>query len=89
MRPGEDRALKWMQARAYEGITESAFALLLPIGLGYWLDGQFGTRPIGLLVGVGLGFAAMMLRLVRWSRAANPAAGEEGGDGRTPERPDR
>ena len=84
LRPGQARAVQLSQARAYEGITESALALLMPIGLGYWLDGYFGSRPVGLLVGVALGFAAMMVRLVRWTRVPNDSrpddAGPSGGE---------
>lgn len=79
LRPGQVRAGQLSQARAYEGITESALALLLPIGLGYWLDGYFGSRPVGVLVGVVLGFAAMMVRLVRWTRV--PTGSPPGDDG--------
>ncbi len=81
LRPGQVRAGQLTQARAYEGITESALALLIPIGLGYWLDGYFGSRPVGVLVGVALGFAAMMVRLVRWTRAPTGSGPDDDGQG--------
>ncbi|MEE3329303.1 MAG: AtpZ/AtpI family protein [Myxococcota bacterium] len=65
-----------MQARAYEGAIESAIALIAPVGLGYWLDKVFETDPIATLVGAVLGFAAMLLRLIRFTRDLDPAGGD-------------
>ena len=53
------------QAKAYQGAFEAVFAVVIAAGLGYWLDGRFESSPIGLFVGVALGFMAMVLRLVR------------------------
>ncbi len=34
------------------------FSLLIGIGVGWWLDGKFGTRPIFTLIGLFLGLAS-------------------------------
>jgi len=48
------------------------FSILLFLGLGYLADRWLGTRPmlmlIGLLVGLGAGFYAFWLRVVRASQ---------------------
>ena len=69
------RASRLMQARAYEGAIESAIALIAPVGLGYWLDKVFETNPIATVVGAVLGFAAMLLRLIRFARDLDPSGG--------------
>lgn len=52
-------------------------ALILSMGVGYWVDRRFETAPIGLFGGIALGFAAMVLRLVRM----RPKAESDGRDG--------
>ncbi len=52
-------------AKAYQWAMEAAFSIPIAIGLGYWADSVFGTGPVLLLVGVGLGFTAFVLRLLR------------------------
>ncbi|MBW2292179.1 MAG: AtpZ/AtpI family protein [Deltaproteobacteria bacterium] len=37
----------------------------IAMGVGYWCDGRFDSAPIGLLTGTVIGFAAMLLRIVR------------------------
>ena len=39
--------------------------VLVPGGIGYWLDGHFGTRPWLLLVGGVFGFAVGLYRLLK------------------------
>ena len=68
-----------MQARAYEGAMEAAVALVAPVVLGYWLDKYFETAPIATVVGTVLGFAAMLLRLLRFARTFDPT-GRNGSD---------
>jgi ATP synthase protein I len=54
---GLSRALR--DAGPYLGLGLSlAVSLLLGLGVGYWIDGKLGTRPIFLLVGAALGMAA-------------------------------
>jgi ATP synthase protein I len=38
--------------------TSLAASVLLGLGLGYWLDGRLGTRPLFFLLGGVLGIAA-------------------------------
>jgi len=52
-------------ARAYQGALEAVFAIPIAAGLGYWADAHFGTAPCWLLVGLVLGFASFVMRLVR------------------------
>jgi F0F1-type ATP synthase assembly protein I len=44
---------------------EAVFAIPIAIGIGWWADTKLGSSPIGLFLGVGFGFAAFILRLVR------------------------
>jgi F0F1-type ATP synthase assembly protein I len=55
-------------ARAYQAAVEAVFAIPVAAGLGYWADTRFGTEPVLLLVGLGLGFAAFVMRIVRMRR---------------------
>ena len=72
------------QNLAYQGAFEATVAILICAGFGYWLDGRFDTSPLWLLVGVALGFASFVLRLLRLGRQlqdlrdaeADPAADE-------------
>jgi F0F1-type ATP synthase assembly protein I len=50
---------------AYQGAFEAVGSVLIGCGFGYWFDSYWGTAPFGLLTGVVVGFAAMVLRLVR------------------------
>lgn len=74
---------------AYQGAVEAVFAILIAAGLGYWADWHFGSTPLYLVIGVVLGFAAFVLRLVRLgeqmralSEAEGPASSSEGGESR-------
>ena len=53
------------QAKAYEGAFEAVVSVIIATTVGYFADGYFDSSPIGLFTGVVLGFAAMVLRLVR------------------------
>jgi len=50
---------------AYQGAFEAVGSVLIGCGFGYWVDSYWDTAPVGLLTGVIVGFAAMVLRLVR------------------------
>ena len=50
---------------AYQGALEAVFAILISGGVGYWADARFGSAPLGLLVGLAIGFGAFVLRLFR------------------------
>jgi ATP synthase protein I len=68
--------------RAYQGAFEAVFAIVIGAGVGYGVDSRFATEPWGVLVGLGLGFGAFVLRLVRLGREfdapAPPGDGPEG-----------
>ncbi len=53
---------------------------------GYWVDGRFGTRPWGLLVGVSIGIVGGLYNLVRDSMlAAREAQREDASSGASSE----
>ena len=56
------------QGLAYQGALEAFVAILIAMGIGYWVDQRFGTSPLYLLIGTGVGFASFVLRLVRLGR---------------------
>ena len=62
------RAAASMAGDAYQGAFEAVIAVLVGAGAGYWADGHWGTTPYGVLAGVAIGFAAMVLRLLRMGR---------------------
>ena len=73
---------------AYQGALEAVFAILIAAGLGYWADEHFGSGPLFLLVGVVVGFAAFVLRLLRLGKQAEElsepvGSGSEDGDDRS------
>jgi F0F1-type ATP synthase assembly protein I len=76
--PGRQR-LKRLSTRAgtdaYQGAFEAVGAVLVACGFGYWFDRSWETGPWGLVVGVVIGFAAMVLRLIRLGEELHP--GEE------------
>lgn len=53
---------------AYQGAIEAVFAIPIAAGLGYWADEHFDTSPRYLLVGLVVGFASFLLRLMRLRR---------------------
>jgi len=62
---GEQQGLSEEQTASYQGAFEAVLAVPIAAGIGYWCDGRFDSAPIGVLIGVGIGFFAMMLRIVR------------------------
>lgn len=59
---------------AYQGALEAVMAVLVGVGIGYWVDRRWGTTPIGVITGVVIGFAAMVLRLLRMRGALESGA---------------
>jgi F0F1-type ATP synthase assembly protein I len=64
---------------AYQGTVEAVFAILIAVGIGYLADRRLDTFPTFLFVGVGLGFAAFVLRLWRLGQEIQREAHGEGG----------
>ena len=79
--PGRQR-LKRVAAAAGSDANQGAFeaigSVLIAVAFGYWVDSQWDTRPVGLLVGTIVGFAAMVLRLVRLGKEIHPDPTESG-----------
>jgi hypothetical protein len=65
---------------AYQAALEAVFAIPVAVVFGYFADKHFGTSPIFLLVGVVMGFAAFVLRLVRLGRTIPPTQGDASED---------
>ena len=49
-------------------ITTLGFEFALPPLLGHYVDGRLGSNPVGLMVGMVLGFAVGMMHLLRIAR---------------------
>jgi F0F1-type ATP synthase assembly protein I len=64
-------------AKAYQAALEAVFSIPVAGGLGYWADSHFGTAPILLLVGLVLGFASFVLRIVRMRKLVEEQSQEE------------
>jgi F0F1-type ATP synthase assembly protein I len=62
---GERRGIGRRGAKAYQAALEAVLAIPIAGGLGWWADRHFGTDPILLLVGLVLGFASFVQRLLR------------------------
>ena len=63
---------------AYTGGFEAVFAILIGVGIGYWVDGKLDSSPVGLLLGFAVGFGSFVLRLVRLGKRLQELADEEG-----------
>ena len=73
--PGRQRFKRVAAAagsEAYQGAFEAIGSVLIACAFGYWVDSRWDTRPFGLLIGVAIGFAAMVLRLVRLGKQLHP-----------------
>jgi len=76
--PGRRRAQRAASSsfgNAYQGAFEAVMAILVGAGVGYWIDRRFETTPYGVIGGVVIGFAAMVLRLLRLGRELVPGSG--------------
>ena len=77
----EERAARQRTAQrqglAYQGAFEAVFAILIAAGIGLWADRHFDTTPRYMLIGVVVGFAAFVLRLLQLGRQLHPDASEE------------
>lgn len=52
-------------ASAYQGAIEAVVAMVFCALAGWWIDGRLDSGPIGLFAGMGIGFAAFLVRLLR------------------------
>ena len=71
------------QAKAYQVAFEAVLSIPVGMGLGYWADRVWGTSPIGLGIGLALGFAAFVRRLVSM-RSLVPPPADSANPGQTP-----
>ena len=66
------RAAASLQGDAYQGALEAVMAVLVGGGVGYFVDWRWDTTPYGVLAGLAIGFAAMVLRLLRLGHELQP-----------------
>jgi F0F1-type ATP synthase assembly protein I len=66
------------QAKAYNSVFEAVGAIIIAALMGWFADDYFGTKPRYLIIGVIIGFAAFVLRLMRMAKAYQEAL--EAGD---------
>ena len=66
---------------AYEGALQAALAIVISMGFGIWADRTFDSSPIGLMIGVLIGFGAFTLRIWRLLNEDNPAAKQDSEEG--------
>ena len=62
---------------------QSALAVVVSLGIGVWADSYFGTSPTFLFVGLGIGFAAFILRLWRLAQEQSGQSGNSHGHAET------
>jgi ATP synthase protein I len=73
--PGNDKLPSWTR---HAGIgLELAGAVAGFALLGYWIDRHFGSKPWGLLIGLGLGMVGGLYNLVKEALAATREARDE------------
>lgn len=92
LRIPDPQATKRSMASAYQGAIEAVAAMVMCALAGWWIDGRLGSGPIGLFVGMGIGFAAFLLRLLRiqaptLGRAVQPGTQEAARPPRTQKAP--
>jgi len=66
------RAAASAGSSAYQGVFEAVGAILISCAAGFWIDRWLETAPVGLLVGVVIGFGAFVLRMVRLGKELHP-----------------
>ena len=59
----------------YQASLEAVLAIPIGVGLGYLADKQFDSGPVGLFIGLGVGFGAFILRVIRMRPEADEAGG--------------
>lgn len=64
-------------AGAYQGAFEATIAIVASAGIGLWADSHFGTEPRWLIVGLIVGFGALVLRLARMAKLLTPTVDDD------------
>lgn len=64
------------RTRAYQSAMEAVFAIPIALGIGWWLGGKLGSETIGMLIGLGFGFATFIVRLTRMRGMVEQEAAE-------------
>lgn len=70
-----DRSLRAMgeeSRQAYLGAWEAVLALVIGAVGGYYADTLLGSSPTGTIIGIAVGFAAMVMRLLRLRPPSDP-----------------
>jgi ATP synthase protein I len=72
-------------------LAELIAAMAVGIGLGLWLDSQLDSKPVMLILGIILGWAAAILNIMRavseMERKAKAQASENQGQAKKPDKP--
>jgi len=68
-------------------VMSIGFQMVIPVGIGWWIDSVWKTTPWLMLLGIVVGFAVAMMELVQLSRESNSSTkgrsvGGRNGDGR-------
>jgi F0F1-type ATP synthase assembly protein I len=56
------------QLGTYFALAQVGLEMVIPIGLGWWMDEQMGSRPWLLVLGVVLGFVLGIVHLMVFAR---------------------
>ncbi|MDJ0789956.1 MAG: AtpZ/AtpI family protein [Myxococcota bacterium] len=59
---------------------EAVFAIPIAMGIGWWADSKLDTSPWLLLTGLGFGFAAFVIRIVKMRQLVEAASEEHRDD---------
>jgi F0F1-type ATP synthase assembly protein I len=70
----------------YQGAMEAVLAIPIGAGFGHLADRQWESAPVGLLIGLALGFGAFILRLVRM-RPSDPEISDSSSSTNDPTQP--
>lgn len=72
-------AMQWVQQ-----ITSISMEMVLPAGLGYWVDSRWGTSPWLLITGAILGLILAMTHLMQLAKRQNRRrSGQSGPNAKT------
>ena len=77
---GKGQGLSKRDTRAYQSAMEAVFAIPIAMGIGWWADSKLGTSPWLLILGLVLGFATFVRRLVRMRELVEEASSEHDDD---------